>query len=240
MYNLSLMDNLLVFICTSQEDVIRMTKKSSDHSFHRYYIITGFEFNKQSDIFLDTDSFVSIEEFDPQNYSVVSRLSLLYSEPNYENIIILKSNEMFDLAEVKFIFGKLSKGDQIERDYLIILNRQNIALNGFPELVDEVNILDYGLIMNRAMNEELLKKEELKIALNELMPPSRYNFIDDIDRGLRNIFIQTSKPDSLINYNVYSNRIVDEKCVIVDSIGLDIKKYTAKLICDNFTVYLII
>ncbi len=234
------MDNLLVFICTSQEDVIRITKKSSDYSFHRYYITTGFEINKQLDIFSETDSFLSVDEIDVKNYSALARLSLLYSIPSYENIIILKSNEMFDLAEIKFIFGKLEKGDEINRDYLLILQRQNVALNGFPEIQEEVSVLDYGLIMNRAMNQELLKEQELKIALSELMPPCNYSFEDDLDNKIKNIFLQTSSPSSKQSYGVYVNRQPDGKGVVVDYKNSDIKKYTAKLVLENFAVYLIL
>lgn len=234
------MDNLLVFICTSQEDFLRISKKSSDYSFHRYYITTGFEINKQSDIFSDSDSFLSVDELDSKNYSAMSRIALLYSMPSYENIIILKSNEMFDLAEIKFIFGKLEKGDQISRDYLIILQRQNVALNGFPDVQDELPVIDYGLIMNRAMNEEMLKDQELKIALSELMPPCNYIFEDDIDKNIKNIFIQTSSPSSKQSYGVYLNRQPEGKGVVVDYKNSDIKKYTAKLVCENFAVYLIL
>lgn len=234
------MDNLLVFICTSQEDVLRISKKSSDYSFHRYYITTGFEINKQSDIFSDSDSFLSVDELDSKNYSAMSRIALLYSMPSYENIIILKSNEMFDLAEIKFIFGKLEKGDQISRDYLIILQRQNVALNGFPDVQDELPIIDYGLIMNRAMNEEMLKDQELKIALSELMPPCNYTFEDDIDKNIKNIFIQTSSPSSKQNYSVFLNRQPENKGVVIDYKNTQIKKYTAKLVCENFAVYLIL
>lgn len=234
------MDNLLVFICTSQEDVLRISKKSSDYSFHRYYITTGFEINKQSDIFSDSDSFLSVDELDSKNYSAMSRIALLYSMPSYENIIILKSNEMFDLAEIKFIFGKLEKGDQISRDYLVILQRQNIALNGFPDVQDELPVIDYGLIMNRAMNEEMLKDQELKIALSELMPPCNYTFEDEIDKNIKNIFIQTSSPSSKQSYGVFLNRQPEGKGIVIDYKNTQIIKYTAKLVCENFAVYLIL
>jgi hypothetical protein len=234
------MDNLLVFICTSQEDVLRISKKSSDYSFHRYYITTGFEINKQSDIFSDSDSFLSVHELDSKNYSAMSRIALLYSMPSYENIIILKSNEMFDLAEIKFIFGKLEKGDQISRDYLVILQRQNVALNGFPDVQDELPVIDYGLIMNRAMNEEMLKDQELKIALSELMPPCNYTFEDEIDKNIKNIFIQTSSPSSKQSYGVFLNRQPEGKGIVIDYKNTQIKKYTAKLVCENFAVYLIL
>ena len=234
------MDNLLVFICTSQEDVLRISKKSSDYSFHRYYITTGFEINKQSDIFSDSDSFLSVDELDSKNYSAMSRIALLYSMPSYENIIILKSNEMFDLAEIKFIFGKLEKGDQISRDYLVILQRQNVALNGLPDVQDELPVIDYGLIMNRAMNEEMLKDQELKIALSELMPPCNYTFEDEIDKNIKNIFIQTSSPSSKQSYGVFLNRQPEGKGIVIDYKNTQIKKYTAKLVCENFAVYLIL
>jgi hypothetical protein len=181
-----------------------------------------------------------VDELDSKNHSAMSRIALLYSMPSYENIIILKSNEMFDLAEIKFIFGKLEKGDQISRDYLIILQRQNVALNGFPDVQDELPVIDYGLIMNRAMNEEMLKDQELKIALSELMPPCNYIFEDDIDKNIKNIFIQTSSPSSKQSYGVYLNRQPEGKGVVVDYKNSDIKKYTAKLVCENFAVYLIL
>ena len=154
------MDNLLVFICTSQEDVLRISKKSSDYSFHRYYITTGFEINKQSDIFSDSDSFLSVDELDSKNYSAMSRIALLYSMPSYENIIILKSIDMFDLAEIKFIFGKLEKGDQISRDYLIILQRQNVALNGFPDVQDELISQLTSLANNTTTNTDSLASSD--------------------------------------------------------------------------------
>jgi hypothetical protein len=131
------MDNLLVIICTSQEDVIRVTKKSSDYSFHRYYITTGFEINKQLGIFSDTDSFLSVEEIDLKNYSALARLALLYSIPSYENIIILKSNDNLVLVNQNFETQPIEKN--------ITVSNKNIfarLIYNFKDSNDRITVYD--------------------------------------------------------------------------------------------------
>jgi hypothetical protein len=86
----------------------------------------------------------------------------------------------------------------------------------------------------------ILNTVELKHQKLELMPPCNYTFEDEIDKNIKNIFIQTSSPSSKQSYGVFLNRQPEGKGIVIDYKNTQIKKYTAKLVCENFAVYLIL
>ena len=101
------MENLLVFICQNQNEAEQLAVISTNVDAHRYFIIVGFEINKQSSFFLETDSFLMLEKIDLKNKEQMARLCLLYSLPNFENILIINNNKMFVEKEVKHVFLNL-------------------------------------------------------------------------------------------------------------------------------------
>jgi hypothetical protein len=227
------MENLLVFICQNQNEAEQLAVISTNVDAHRYFIIVGFEINKQSSFFLETDSFLMLEKIDLKNKEQMVRLCLLYSLPNFENILIINNNKMFVEKEVKHVFLNLKN----TLDYAILLSRSDYALNGLQKEVDDVNILDYGQIMQKAMNEEVLTFQEFKIALKELLPAVTLNLSERSTMFLA----KEIKEIILIHNKEYKSEVLDvlldeapkEKCLLFSTSDFDKEKYTTKLVCGN-------
>ena len=227
------MENLLVFICQNQNEAEQLAVISTNVDAHRYFIIVGFEINKQSSFFLETDSFLMLEKIDLKNKEQMVRLCLLYSLPNFENILIINNNKMFVEKEVKHVFLNLKN----TLDYAILLSRSDYALNGLQKEVDYVNVLDYGQIMQKAMNEEVLTFQEFKIALKELLPAVTLNLSERSTMFLA----KEIKEIILIHNKEYKSEVLDvllddapkEKCLLFSTSDFDKEKYTTKLVCGN-------
>ena len=115
------MENLLVFICQNQNEAEQLAVISTNVDAHRYFIIVGFEINKQSSFFLETDSFLMLEKIDLKNKEQMARLCLLYSLPNFENILIINNNKMFVEKEVKHVFLNLKNTLDYTRNVRILM-----------------------------------------------------------------------------------------------------------------------
>jgi hypothetical protein len=227
------MENLLVFICQNQNEAEQLAVISTNVDAHRYFIIVGFEINKQSSFFLETDSFLILEKIDLKNKEQMARLCLLYSLPNFENILIINNNKMFVEKEVKHVFLNFKN----TLDYAILLSRSDYALNGLHKEVDDVNVLDYGQIMQKAMNEEVLTFQEFKIALKELLPAVTLNLSERstmfLAKEIKEIILIHNKEYKSDVLDVLLDETPKEKCLLFSTSDFDKEKYTTKLVCGN-------
>jgi hypothetical protein len=227
------MENLLVFICQNQNEAEQLAVISTNVDAHRYFIIVGFEINKQSSFFLETDSFLMLEKIDLKNQEQMARLCLLYSLPNFENILIINNNKMFVEKEVKHVFLNFKN----TLDYAILLSRSDYALNGLQKEVDDFNVLDYGQIMQKAMNEEVLTFQEFKIALKELLPAVTLNLSERstmfLAKEIKEIILIHNKEYKSEVLDVLLDETAKEKCLLFSTSDFDKEKYTTKLVCGN-------
>ena len=225
------MENLLVFICQNQNEAEQLAVKSSNVDAHRYFIIVGFEINKQSNFFLETDSFLMLEKIDLKNTDQLVRLCLVYSLPNFENILIIKNNKMFTEKETNHIFLNLKN----TLDYATLLSRSDYALNGFREQEESINVLDYGSIMQKAMSEEELTFEEFKIALKELLPAVTLNLSERstmfLAKEIKEIIFLHNREYKSETLDVLLDEAPKEKCLLFSTSDFDKEKYTTKIIC---------
>ena len=88
------MENLVVFITQSQEEVEKVAYQTSALNYHRYFITIGYNVNSDSKYFRETDSYLEIESLDLSNVEIIKRLVLVYSPPNYEHLAIYISNNI--------------------------------------------------------------------------------------------------------------------------------------------------
>jgi len=232
------MENLLVFICQSQNEAEQIAVISSNVNANRYFIIVGFEINKQSNFFLETDSFLLLEKIDLNNKEQIARLSLLYSMANYENILIYLNSKMFVENEANQIFLKLKN----TYDFALLLSRSSYALNGYQHEEDTVSTLDYGMIMQKAMNEEKLTFEEFKIALQELLPPVTLNLSERstmfLTKELKEIILLHNREYRSEVLDVLLDETAMDKCLLFSTNDFNKEKYTTKIICgDEIVVY---
>jgi hypothetical protein len=174
-----------------------------------------------------------LEKIDLKNKEQMVRLCLLYSLPNFENILIINNNKMFVEKEVKHVFLNLKN----TLDYAILLSRSDYALNGLQKEVDDVNILDYGQIMQKAMNEEVLTFQEFKIALKELLPAVTLNLSERstmfLAKEIKEIILIHNKEYKSEVLDVLLDETAKEKCLLFSTSDFDKEKYTTKLVCGN-------
>jgi hypothetical protein len=212
------MDPLVCFICRSQDDLEKLAYQTSQLSYHRYFIIVGFQVNRDNKLFRETDSFLEIQELDANNIEVLKRLALVYSPPNYENIAFYISNNIISMTELQNLFHDLLNGKLTKTDYLFSISRMNFVFEKTEKVEDNPEILDYSEIMNNALMGKAISYNEFKIALRELLPEYNLSFDQScisLSNDIKNIILDHNKKNYVPKLMVYNNEIKEhEKCIM--------------------------
>lgn len=233
---------LVSFILTSQEELEKVAYQTSALNYHRYFIIVGFDVNRGSRHFKDTDSFLEIQSLDKSNIEIIKRLVLVYSPPDYEHIAFYISNNIISLPELQNLFHDLLNGKHTKTDYLFSISRMNFV---FENIVTEPvtnSSLDYSEIINNAMMGEPISYDNFKIALKELLPEYTYNLDQScmsINNDLKNILLDHNKKNYAPKLTAYYNEIKEhEKCIMFFNLDPNIKSYSSKIITtEGYVVY---
>jgi hypothetical protein len=233
---------LIAFITNSQEELEKVAYQTSSLDYHRYYIIVGFDVNRNNRFFKDTDSFLEIQSLDKSNIEILKRLVLVYSPPDYENIAFYISNNIISLTELQNLFHDLLNGKHTKTDYLFSISRMNFV---FENVVTESLInssLDYSEIIDNAMMGEPISYDHFKIALKELLPEYTYNLDQScmsINNDLKNILLEHNKKNYAPKLTAYYNEIKEhEKCIMFFNSDPNIKSYSSKIIStEGYVVY---
>lgn len=233
---------LIAFITNSQEELEKVAYQTSSLDYHRYYIIVGFDVNRNNRFFKDTDSFLEIQSLDKSNIEIIKRLVLVYSPPDYENIAFYISNNIISLTELQNLFHDLLNGKHTKTDYLFSISRMNFVFeNVITESVTNSS-LDYSEIINNAMMGEPISYDHFKIALKELLPEYTYNLDQScmsINNDLKNILLEHNKKNYAPKLTAYYNEIKEhEKCIMFFNSDPNIKSYSSKIISiEGYVVY---
>ncbi|MCF8494717.1 MAG: hypothetical protein K9G65_04945 [Rickettsiaceae bacterium] len=233
---------LTAFITSSQEELEKVAYQTSTLNYHRYFIIVGFEVNRNYRFLRDTDSFLEIQSLDKSNIEVLKRLSLVYSPPDYENIALYISNNIISLPELQNLFHELMNGKHTKTDYLVSISRMNFVFENYSPESAPVNPLDLSEIIDNAMMEKPISFDHFKIALKELLP--EYTFSLDqscisMNNDLKNILIENNKNNYVPKMTTYYNEIKEhEKCVMFFDSDPAIQNYSSKIISiEGYVVY---
>jgi hypothetical protein len=233
---------LTAFITSSQEELEKVAYQTSTLNYHRYFIIVGFEVNRNYRFLRDTDSFLEIQSLDKSNIEVLKRLSLVYSPPDYENIALYISNNIISLPELQNLFHDLMNGKHTKTDYLVSISRMNFVFENYSSESAPVNPLDLSEIIDNAMMEKPISFDHFKIALKELLP--EYTFSLDqscmsMNNDLKNILIENNKNNYVPKMTTYYNEIKEhEKCVMFFDYDPAIQNYSSKIISiEGYVVY---
>ena len=233
---------LTAFITSSQEELEKVAYQTSTLNYHRYFIIVGFEVNRNYRFLRDTDSFLEIQSLDKSNIEVLKRLSLVYSPPDYENIALYISNNIISLPELQNLFHELMNGKHTKTDYLVSISRMNFVFENYSSESAPVNSLDLSEIIDNAMMEKPISFDHFKIALKELLP--EYTFSLDqscmsMNNDLKNILIENNKNNYVPKMTTYYNEIKEhEKSVMFFDFDPAIQNYSSKIISiEGYVVY---
>lgn len=236
------MENLVVFITHSQEEIEKLAYQTSTLNYHRYFITIGYTVNSDAKYFRETDSYLEIIELDTNNLEILKRLVLVYSPPNYEHIVIYVMNNIISLIELQTAFHDLLNGKLTDKDYLFSLSRMGFVYeNKNTESVTNIDI-DFSEIINNAMSEIPISFSDLKIVLKELLPENSY-ILDQscihMPNELKNIVLEYNKNNFKTKMTVFYNDIKEhEKCIMIFDIDPKLQKYSSKIITiEGYVVY---
>lgn len=239
----TIVNNLVCFVVNSADELEKVAYQTSQLSYHRYFILVGFEASKNSRFIFDTDSFIEIKEYD-KNISFLKRLILCYSLPNYENIAVYKSNNIFNLNELQLLFHTLMNGEHTVRDYLFSVSRADFVFNNNDGISEEEKIptTNYGDIITRAMDGLTVSYEEMKIALIELLPERNIILDESCERmplEIQNIFLEHNKKNYLTKTTIFYNKIKEQdECILFFDLPTNITNYSYKICSiEGFEVY---
>jgi hypothetical protein len=233
---------LVSFISTSQEELEKVAYQTSALNYHRYFIIVGFDVNRNNRFLRDTDSFLEIQSLDKSNIEILKRLVLVYSPPDYENIAFYISNNIISLPELQNLFHELLNGKHTKTDYLFSISRMNFVFENYTPESAPINTLDLSEIIDNAMMEKPISFDHFKIALKELLP--EYTFALDqscmsMNNDIKNILIEHNKGNYIPKMTAYYNEIKEhEKCVMFFDLDPVIENYSSKIISiEGYVVY---
>lgn len=236
------MDVLVCFICRSQEEIEKLAYQTSQLPYHRYFIIVGFEINRNFRSLKETDSFLEIQSLDETNLEILKRLSLVYSPPEYENIAFYISNNIISLDELQRLFNNLLNGIHTKTDYLFSISRMNFVFENSIVDTSSVEPIDYSQIIEDAMMEKPISLENFKIALKELLPQYTFNLDQScivMNNDMKNILLQHNKNNYIPKITAYYNEIKEhEKCIMFFDLDPILSNYSTKIISiEGYVVY---
>lgn len=236
------MENLLAFVCKSQEELDQIAKNTDHSLFHKYYIIVGFEVNKNAQYVRQTDSFLMLQSLGDNDPELLSRLILLYSMPEYENCLIFLNNALINLNEILDKFSDLKNNVLLDNDYCIGVKRSKCAMSGFVKAEKKYSQLDYGVILDKAMNGESLDFEGFKIAFSEFLPTTKLslssNAQENLAKEIINIVLSHNEKYDGDIVKVMLDEEPNNKCIVFSTTNKEYEEYTTKICCDeDFVVY---
>ena len=233
---------LVSFIASSQDELDKVAYQTSALNYHRYFIIVGFDVNRDSRHFRETDSFLEIKNLDTSNAEILKRLVLVYSPPDYENIAFYISNNIIVLSELQNLFHDLLNGKHTKTDYLFSISRMNFVFEIQDSSESTTDSLDYSEIINNAMMEQPISYDQFKIAVKELLP--EYSFGLDqscmsMNNDLKNIVLEHNKKNYVPKMIAYYNEIKEhEKCIMFFDLDPNLQSYSSKIISiEGYVVY---
>ena len=233
---------LVAFIVFSQDELEKVAYQTSALNYHRYFIIVGFDVNRNYRYLRDTDSFLEIQSLDKSNLEILKRLVLVYSPPDYENIAFYVSNNIISLPELQNLFHDLLNGKHTKTDYLFSISRMNFVFENYSSESSPVNPLDLSEIIDNAMMEKPISFDHFKIALKELLPEYTFGLDQScmsMNNDLKNILIEHNKNNYVPKMTTYYNEIKEhEKCVMFFDLDPGLENYSSKIISiEGYVVY---
>jgi hypothetical protein len=233
---------LTAFITASQEELEKVAYQTSALNYHRYFIIVGFDVNRNNRFFKETDSFLEIQSLDKSNIEILKRLVLVYSPPDYENIALYISNNIISLPELQNLFHDLLNGKHTKTDYLLSISRMNFVFENYIPESSSVSTLDLSEIIDNAMIEKPISFDHFKVALKELLPEYTFGLDQScmsMHNDIKNLIIEHNKANYVPKITAYYNEIKEhEKCVMFFNSDPSVENYSSKIISiEGYVVY---
>lgn len=163
-----------------------------------------------------------------ESLETLCRLTFLYSNPDYEYLIIFYDNKLIDSTTIDNTISLLNENNFINNSILFATTRSYVALNGFifTEAIIDTPEDPLGDIMNinLALEGKPVEDKYFILALNELLPEHK-------------IKIMCSLNDKNLNNYLRSKNIISEATIyaVDDLDSFDKSQMTKKDIILYFT-----
>ena len=238
------MNCITVFVVNQEEQLKNLIQDTRDILSHRMFILNNFDFDKKKcSYILPSDLLINYNSDKFLTEEIVQRMSLMYTEPLYEKILIPYGD--FTFSDVENVINTEYK-ESSSYENLAIIIREDAILNGIKFVKINVipdNILEESDMMFSAMNEEPVNEEYFNKALNEIIPYGNFDFtsitnfeIIDIlekysDKNAKNIIKIFYNPSSQINHK--SSLVVIDNNFELENYSFVIKRL------DGLKIYLV-
>ena len=169
---------LLLLISNSASEIKYLHNILSDIDVQKYYISS-----QQIDKIPEEISVLHLPNFQKtMEYSKIAlRLLFLYTEPEYEYLILFYQNDNISKEKIESVLAELSTSNTfIKTDELLATCRQYVAFNDFyfEESKSEIKDNSIQIIenLNKALSGESVEEYYFILALSELLPKMKCSY----------------------------------------------------------------
>lgn len=223
------MNCITVFVVNQEDQLKNLLQDTTEILSHRLFVLNNFDFDKKkSSYILSTDMLISYQSSISLNEEIVQRLSLMYTDPIYEKIIIPMGSFTFDEIQ-SIIDTEYEESSTIKNLKLII--REDAMINGIKfnsiQTVSD-DIIEESDMMFAALNGDPVIEKYFIKALEEIIPQGKFDFsfVENINQVsfLQNYSIDNHKNTIKIFYNP-SSQVNDKFSIIVIDNDFEIENY---------------
>ena len=223
------MNCITVFVVNQEDQLKNLLQDTTEILSHRLFVLNNFDFDKKkSSYILSSDMLISYKSSVSLNEEIVQRLSLMYTDPIYEKIIIPMGSFTFDEIQT-IIDTEYEESSTIKNLKLII--REDAMINGIKfnsiQTVSD-DIIEESDMMFAALNGDPVNEKYFIKALEEIIPQGKFDFsfVENINQVsfLQNYSIDNHKNTIKIFYNP-SSQVNDKFSIIVIDNDFEIENY---------------
>lgn len=213
------MNCITVFVVNQEDQLKNLLQDTTEILSHRLFVLNKFDFDKKkSSYILPSDMLVSYKSSLSLNVEIVQRLSLMYTDPIYEKIIIPMGSFTFD--EIQNIINEEYEESSIIKNLKLIIREDaminGIKFNSIQSFSDD--IIEESDMMFAALNGESVNEKYFLKALEEVIPTGKFDFSSVVNiekvNFLRNYSTDNHKNNIKIFYNP-SNQVNEKFSIIV-------------------------
>jgi hypothetical protein len=208
------------------------------------FILNNFDFDKRkSSYILASDVIVNYNSDTFLSEEIVQRMSLMYTEPIYEKILIPFGD--FTFLDIENIINTEYK-ESSSYENLAVMIREDVILNGIKfakiNIISE-NILEESDMMFSAMNGEPVNEVYFNKALNEIIPYGNFDFSSVTNLKIIDILEKFSNKNAKNTIKVFYNpskQINYKSSLVVIDNNFELENYSFVIKrLDGFKIYLV-
>lgn len=238
------MNCITVFVVNQEEQLKNLMQDTREILSHRMFILNNFDFDKRkSSYILASDVIVNYNSDTFLSEEIVQRMSLMYTEPIYEKILIPFGD--FTFLDIENIINTEYK-ESSSYENLAVMIREDVILNGIKfakiNIISE-NILEESDMMFSAMNGEPVNEVYFNKALNEIIPYGNFDFSSVTNLKIIDILEKFSNKNAKNTIKVFYNpskQINYKSSLVVIDNNFELENYSFVIKrLDGFKIYLV-